>query len=88
MQMRLYSVFDKVAEESGPIFTAINDGTAVRQFRNLSRDIPPYDKEAYVLYYLGSFDTAKMAIMAEEKPSEVLTGAQVFGVVDGTEAAK
>lgn len=88
MQHRLYAVFDKVAEEAGPVFTAVNDGIAIRQFRNLSRDIPPYDKESYVLLYLGNYDSSKVKIDACESVQEVMTGSQVFGVMDSTEHAK
>ena len=37
MIQRLYTVRDLVAEENGPIFTAKNDGVALRQFRDSNR---------------------------------------------------
>lgn len=89
MHQRLYAILDKVAEEAGPVFVAANDGVAIRQFRNLSRDIPSFEKDAYVLCYLGNYDSVKMVIdPAAEGPQEIMTGSQVFGVVDATEGAK
>lgn len=32
--MRLYAIYDKVAMEAGPVFSAKNDGVAMRQFLN------------------------------------------------------
>lgn len=33
--MNLYTIYDKIAEESGPIFSAVNDGIALRSYKNL-----------------------------------------------------
>lgn len=88
MTIRLYTIYDRVAEEAGPIFSAINDGVAVRQFRQLSREISPIDKDSYKLYFLGQFDTSVMSITVEVLPSEVMTGMEVTGVTSNLEAAK
>lgn len=45
-KLELYSVFDRVAEDYGPIFQAKNVGVAVRSFHNLMsqvKDINEYD---------------------------------------------
>ena len=38
--MNLYVIYDRVAQESGPVFEAKNDGIAVRQMRNLLSENP------------------------------------------------
>lgn len=53
--MLLYCVYDKIAEEAGPIFCAANEGVAMRQFRRLMGEA--VDVEDYQLLYLGSYDT-------------------------------
>ncbi|NLE01519.1 MAG: hypothetical protein GX640_16765 [Fibrobacter sp.] len=52
--MRLYSIKDQVAEKFGPVFTAVNDGVAVRQFTGLLKQVD-YVGE-YDLYCLAEFD--------------------------------
>lgn len=53
MEIRLYSIFDKASEEYSPIFQAVNDSVAVRQFHYAMKDNPfPLD---YKLVCLGSF---------------------------------
>lgn len=52
--MRLYSVCDEVAEKFGPVFMAVNDGVAVRQFIGLLKQVD-YVGE-YDLYCVAEFD--------------------------------
>lgn len=52
--MNLYSIRDQVAEQFGPVFVAINDGVATRQFADVLKNIE-YPAE-YDLYILGKFD--------------------------------
>jgi hypothetical protein len=61
MYVRLYTVYDKVAEEAGPIFQAKTDGVAMRNYQGLvqSQNLNPDD---YLLYYLGTFNTEDMII--------------------------
>lgn len=56
MIQRLYTIRDLVAEENGPIFTAKNDGVALRQFRDVLNTIQN-DPEEYKLYCVGSWNT-------------------------------
>nr|WAE43913.1 MAG: nonstructural protein [Microviridae sp.] len=58
MILRLYTIMDRVAEDSAPPFTAINDGVARRQFNNLLNNSLSSDE--YSLYYLGFYDTSLM----------------------------
>jgi hypothetical protein len=59
MQMSLYAVFDKVAEESGPIFQAKNDLVALRNFQHLIQD-QRLNPEDYQLFWLAYYDTEHM----------------------------
>lgn len=52
--MKLYSVKDQVAEKFGPVFMAVNDGVAVRQFTGLLKQVD-YVGE-YDLYCVAEFD--------------------------------
>lgn len=71
MVQRLYVVYDRVAQESGPIFTAVNDGVALRNVRGLLKDVVPYDRPSYRLMYLGEYDTSTMTIDSEV-PREIV----------------
>lgn len=63
MEINIYCIYDKVAEESGPLFTAVNDGIAIRQFRNIP--IPPSLKNDYQLCRIGTYNTKDMSIIPE-----------------------
>lgn len=72
MKTILYTIFDRVAEEAGPVFEAVNDGVAMRNFRNLLKDVPAYQHGDYRIYRLGSFDHSNMDIMKYPVIDEVL----------------
>lgn len=59
MITRLYSLFDSVAEEYGPIFQAKNNDVALRNviqmFMEMHVDIASL--ESYHLYHVGDFDS-------------------------------
>nr|WAE43343.1 MAG: hypothetical protein [Microviridae sp.] len=69
MLVRLYTIMDRVAEDSAPPFAAVNDGVAVRQFRNLIREMVPAE---YALYYLGEYNTVVMRFDISSTPVEVV----------------
>lgn len=62
MKLNLYVIFDKVAEESGPIFQAVNDGIALRQTVQVLKPLPPHVRPEYSLIHVGEFDTKTMDI--------------------------
>lgn len=62
MNCRLYVIYDKLAEDSGPIFQAVNDGVALRQTVNILKDVPPYVHHEYQLIHLADFDTSTMKL--------------------------
>ena len=74
MITRLYSLWDSVAGESGPIFQAKNDDVALRNviqmFLELRADIA--NLESYHLYHVGDFDTELGKIVEDsENPIEI-----------------
>ena len=67
-EVKLYSIRDLVAGECGPIFTAKNDGVAIRQVCNMMHDV--LDIAEYALYCVGTFDTEEM-VFVDKTPHEV-----------------
>lgn len=59
MITRLYSLYDSVAEEFGPLFSAKNDEVALRNVIQMFTDMKVNiaSVESYHLYYIGNFDT-------------------------------
>ena len=58
---KLYVVRDLVAGEAGPVFTAKNDGIAIRQTCQLLHGC--IDVNDYALYQVGTIDTEEMEIL-------------------------
>lgn len=56
MKFGVYCVRDKVAEICSPPHFAVNHGVASRQFVNLMQKVAPHDRDAYQLWFLGSWD--------------------------------
>lgn len=59
--MNLYVVYDRVAEESGPIYEAVNDGVALRQFRRLQEKMQT-DPSEHWLMHIGYYDNKKNTV--------------------------
>lgn len=55
MHSRIYTIYDKVAEQSGPVFQAPNDATALRQFRHLLAQ-PGIVPDDFQLWCIGEFE--------------------------------
>jgi len=60
MVYKVYTIYDKVAEESGPPFTAVNDGVALRSFKEMA--IIPSLQDDYELRHVGFWDSLECAI--------------------------
>lgn len=73
----LYTVLDKIADESGPIFCAKNDAVANRSFNSMLKDIAPNDRDSYVLYTMGTFDTDTMEL-EKFKAREVMASLNMY----------
>lgn len=68
--MNLYCIYDRLAEEAGPIFEAKNDAVA---FRMIMNSIKEYHPEEYCIYCLGSFNHDPVELVAYESPQLVLS---------------
>lgn len=69
---RIYTIYDRTAEEAGPLFEAPNDGVALRNFRNLMEKVPGYQRSDYRLYNVGVWNTHTMEAELCEKPEEII----------------
>ena len=67
----MYVVYDRVAEESGPIFEAKNDGTAARAARDLVASAKGAKAHEFQLLKLGTIDHEKNAITPLPVPEDV-----------------
>ena len=79
MGERLYVIYDRVAEECGPVYQAHNDGVSLRQYRGLLQQVTRQDD--YQLLLVGTIDTKTMLITPVSPPSEVVvadTGVNLF----------
>ena len=62
----LYAIYDRVAEEAGPAFVSINDGVAVRAFRQLLQGSDIVAQDEYQLYKLGTYDIKTMEVKSHD----------------------
>lgn len=62
MKMGMYVIYDKVAEEAGPIFQAVNNGVALRQAVNVLKPLPVSLRDEYQLVKVAEFETKDMQI--------------------------
>lgn len=65
MKFNLYTVYDELAEEAGPIFCAKNDSVAQRQYDALMVQVLESEKSKYHLYYIGEYDSETMLVDGE-----------------------
>lgn len=63
---KLYSVYDNVAEEFGPVFMARNDQVAKRAVINMMHKAEVSANE-YQLYQVGVFNTTNGKIIEDKK---------------------
>lgn len=70
MKTRLYTIYDKRAEESGPLFQAKNDAVALRNYESLLAREEVKETE-YKLLCVGLFDNEKCLIFPQD-PEEVI----------------
>lgn len=71
--MKVYSIYDKVAKECGPLFTAKNDDVAVRNFKNLLVSERVSNPSDYMLYNLGEFDPDQPILVGFGVPNFINT---------------
>lgn len=57
MKVNIYTIYDVVAKECGPIFQGKNDDIAARVYHSILSDTPNINSDDYEIYCLGEFDT-------------------------------
>lgn len=62
MRFELYTIVDMDANQAGPVFQAVNDAVARRNYRGLLQQVAKVDQEAYKLFRIGSFDDKLMFV--------------------------
>lgn len=72
----VYAIYDKVAEQYGPPYIAINDGVAMRAYRQEVDKMPPYAVRDYSLVKLGVFN----------QDTGLITGSELVTIEIGTAA--
>lgn len=73
-KVQLYTVMDRCAGRYGPIFEAVNDAVAVRQFRGSMAAIPEYTRDDYSLIRLGSYDHISGVVVIDDVSAEIEGG--------------
>ena len=69
--MGLYTIYDRVAEEAGPCFLAVNDAVAIRGYRQTLLASQVVAEDEYHLFRIGSYDSKTMDVRPE-KPVRVM----------------
>lgn len=80
MITQLYVIYDRIAQECGPIFEAKNDGVAFRMYRDLIQSKekdPNFTQEEYICYRISSFDRETMVLTPEREPTLLMIGTEV-----------
>jgi hypothetical protein len=70
MKMGVYVIYDRIAEEAGPLFTAKSDSVAIRNYRISLKEVQASE---YRLYAIGEYDNEKVLLYADPKHREVNT---------------
>lgn len=79
--MCLFVVYDRVAEESGPIFEAVNVGVAQRKYREIIKNSNVQVQE-YQLLQVATFDHVTNKMIVVDPPEYIECIPQVFDVED------
>ncbi len=62
MKMRIYTIYDKLAREGGPLFQAKNDQVAHRQFQTQLNSMPNIEIADFELRCVGEYDNEQCQI--------------------------
>lgn len=65
--MKLYVIYDRAAEECGPVFEAKNDAVAQRGYVQAMMKSLAGSAEEFWLFYIGEIDQHTMDIKAGER---------------------
>lgn len=66
MKVIVFTIYDKLARQAGPLATAVNLEVAQRGFNNLMREVPDDNKEDYNMVILGSFDDETLELEVKD----------------------
>lgn len=78
--MRLYTIYDRAAEESGPVFPAKNDSVARRGYMAaIDGSTAHYD---FDLYYIGDYNEYTMQIAPLSNPLKIETENVIMEVIN------
>lgn len=67
--MGLYAIYDSRAQDFGPVFMAVNDQVAQRQFSMMK--IEPQFRDEFEVFYLGSYNS-ETGIIVPNSPRKVV----------------
>ena len=70
-QISMYTIYDRVAEESAPPFCAKNDAVARRMFKDLLNSMATENIDDFELYYVGYYDFKVMDVVGNGVPNLV-----------------
>lgn len=73
--MKVYTIFDTVANKSGPLFEAENDGVASRNYKQLIQG--NLFAHEFLLYCVGVYDYDTMVITPTNQPIHILVNMEV-----------
>jgi len=80
MKLNIYAIYDRVAEECGPIWAAKSDAVAIRNARVSLKEVRP---DEYTLFVLGTFDPTTVKI--EGFVAREVLISSVKGLTSGTD---
>lgn len=76
MTYNIYTIYDKVSKECGPVFQAKNFGVAKRYLEDMVKN-NPIKLDEYTLYQIGSYDTESGKLFSQSIISWDLS--EIFG---------
>lgn len=82
MKVYLYTIYDVIAEESGPVFQAKNDLVACRVCDSLISEASTTAVSDYHLWCLGCFDTESRVFVPEVNGGRLVD--YLFGSVNSS----
>lgn len=76
MKNNIYTIYDKLTEEGGPLFEARNDKVAIRAFH---RTLKGHDnKDDFTLLRLGVYDYERSLVLGNPPEKVIIPGEEEF----------
>lgn len=70
MKTNIYTIYDRIAEEAGPLFQAVNDGVAIRRTVSFMLDLDVNSTD-YKLLKIGYFENIDLQGEILPVPEEI-----------------